>query len=97
MEKHKPDVQMNDTLSLTLLNEEKMESDEEEEGDIIFSGHRLEKEDQKLTVIFLFLWWELGALAPRREWELLLQKVLLKLLQKVILKADENFLKQPPW
>ena len=55
MEKHRPDVQMNDTLSLTLLNEEKMESDEEEEGDIIFSGHRLEKEDQKLTVIFLFL------------------------------------------
>ena len=27
-----------------------------------------------MTVILLFLWWELVALAPRREWGLLLQK-----------------------
>ena len=35
MDKHNPDVQMNDILSLTLLSEEKMESDEEEEGEVL--------------------------------------------------------------
>ena len=35
MDKHRPDVQMNDILSFILLSEEKMESDEKEEDDII--------------------------------------------------------------
>ena len=35
MDKHRPDVQMNDILSFILLSEEKMKSDEKEEDDII--------------------------------------------------------------
>ena len=35
MDKHNPDVQMNDILSLTLLSEEKMESDEKEESEVL--------------------------------------------------------------
>ena len=35
MKRHKTDVQINDILSLILLSEDKIESDEEEEGDII--------------------------------------------------------------
>ena len=35
MDNHIPDVSMNDFLSLKLLSEEKMESDEEEEGEIL--------------------------------------------------------------
>ena len=35
MDKHKPDVQMNDILSFTLSSEEKVKSDEEEEGEVL--------------------------------------------------------------
>ena len=35
MDKHKPDVQMNDILSFQLLSEERMESNEEEEGEVL--------------------------------------------------------------
>ena len=35
MDKHTPDMQMNDILSFTLLSEERMESDKEEEGEVL--------------------------------------------------------------
>ena len=35
MDKNTPDVQMNDMLSFTLLSEERMESDKEEEGGVL--------------------------------------------------------------
>ena len=35
VDKHNPDVQMNDILSLQLLSEERMESDEEKEGEVL--------------------------------------------------------------
>ena len=53
MDKHNPDVQMNDILSLTLLSEEKMESDEEEEGEVLFLSHQLGEEGQKYSVLLL--------------------------------------------
>ena len=35
VDKHKPDVQMNDILSFQLLSEERMEPEEEEEGEVL--------------------------------------------------------------
>ena len=48
MDKHKPDVQMNDILSFTLLSEERMESDEEEEGEVLVFRSPVRRERSKV-------------------------------------------------
>ena len=55
MDKHKPNVQMNNILSFTFLSEEKMESDEEEEGDIIVFRSSVKRGRAKVDSAFLFL------------------------------------------
>ena len=55
MVKHKPVVQMNDILSFKLQREEKMESDKEEEGDIIVFRSSVKRGRAKVDSAFLFL------------------------------------------
>ena len=48
VDKHKPDVQTNDILSFELLSEERMESDEEEEGEVMVFRSPVRRERSKV-------------------------------------------------